>query len=320
MSRSVTAQAFTLVELLVVIGIIALLVAILLPALNSARRQAAQTQCASNMRQIAMGLLMYIDANKGKLPPATITPGATSGVTDGFWWANELVRGKYLNAPSVYDSPDPAGNTNRKKFNTSNVFRCPEGISEEDSSAAVPSGNEYPTSFGNNKFTIANDSQCSKEGLGIPSWYMLNCRTQTSSAAIAPDPALGINKAGTRVPPFVAFLSSATGQMINSPAYQRTMGRVKKAAELLMVVEASNNNWYDQTQGTSNGQPIPNIFLRRLGARHGKKTADGFNAWTNMAFFDGHVTAYPTVRFESPKDMMDNQYQEVIFYVNKQVR
>ena len=35
---------------------------------------------------------------------------------------------------------------------------------------------------------------------------------------------------------------------------------------------------------------------------------------------DGHVTAYPTVRFESPKDMMDNQYQEVIFYVNKQVR
>ena len=77
------AKGFTLVELLVVIAIIALLVSILLPALNNAKQQAKLVVCASNQRQLVIGIQAYASEFEGKLPPSI--QGWDDGGTPPWW-------------------------------------------------------------------------------------------------------------------------------------------------------------------------------------------------------------------------------------------
>jgi prepilin-type N-terminal cleavage/methylation domain-containing protein/prepilin-type processing-associated H-X9-DG protein len=107
-------HAFTLVELLVVIGIIALLISILLPTLNRAKEQANLVACASNLRQIGQLVQIYTAENHGYLPYgcAEMLPGTeNAGTYNGWWdtpywcWADSLQRLSNTRAPGDGGAP-----------------------------------------------------------------------------------------------------------------------------------------------------------------------------------------------------------------------
>lgn len=103
--------AFTLVELLVVIGIIALLISILLPALGRAQQQAAQVRCASQLREIFACFKQYELEHKGYWPVARINGNGSGGAYDINGFAhNTSTQGYWFNFLAKYATKNRVGN------------------------------------------------------------------------------------------------------------------------------------------------------------------------------------------------------------------
>lgn len=249
-------RGFTLIELLVVISIIAVLMSLILPAVQNARAAARRTECMNNVKNVTLAAMNFASSNKSKLPalsyyPATDPTGSgTPSTILGRSWVVELL--PYMDAQSVYDRwdkdyafNDPAGPNNLALANGMYIkaLACPD----DDSAEGQPGGLSYVANGG---FTIPSADGSDRDNVVSgavspeqhPAYLALDFNVD-GTAGNAPDQA--VSQVGGVFYPEFEFVSGAIVNKIKSGS--ASVGKIYDGAgNTLMFTEnlhAGVVNW-----------------------------------------------------------------------------
>ncbi|MCX7421617.1 MAG: DUF1559 domain-containing protein [Planctomycetia bacterium] len=154
-------KGFTLIELLVVISIIATLISLVAPAVQSARNAARRMECTNNMKQLALATMQFANTRNGQVPSLVSNHGTAGGVAITYSWVADLM--PFLDNAALFRTidnyADPTS-TNRPFYNAVplpviKVLTCPVDINH----ASLPGGLSYVANAGYMRdvdFTSAN--------------------------------------------------------------------------------------------------------------------------------------------------------------------